>query len=171
MPSLGDLGKCALTTRTILAMLSALLGIAFAKCCRVPTHAARCEPDDGRSISFANFRRMVMTSSIQRARLLIPLVIVACVQPANAFWRRCGGDCGCAATCETSCQPCQRTVMVPQTSYETRTITVVEYRPEERTRTYTVHRQVPETRTVEYTVTVPRYEQRTREVSYTVQRP
>src|SRR5689334_3979824 len=88
-----------------------------------------------------------------------------------------GGDCGgCASPCndctaQVQYQTVERTVMVPQTFTEYRTVNVVQCRNEEQQYNYTIYRRVPETHTVQYQYTVPIFETRTREIPYMVSKP
>lgn len=81
--------------------------------------------------------------------------------------------CEAAAPCEPAPAPkmVERTIMVPQTVTENRTVKCTEYTNETREKKITVMNRVPKTQTVtrEYTVLVPKTETRT--VSYQVCKP
>lgn len=89
--------------------------------------------------------------------------------PAEAGHRR-GCDIGYedCAPCAPTYKMVERTIMVPTTEWENRTITVTVCRPEIKERTETIRRVVPEAKDVVRTVTVCVPERRTKEVSYTV---
>merc|ERR1739848_709391 len=102
---------------------------------------------------------------------------------ASAYAGHCGGgDDACASHCTTaaSCMPAscapsycsvEKTVMVPEWGYETRTVTTTEYQKEARTRTYTVCKQVPVTTQKEVKYTVHEKEWKTKEETYYVSEP
>ena len=89
----------------------------------------------------------------------------------------CGGQTCDYAPCENyqCCQPAlqtvERTIMVPTTVTEMKTVQVQQCRTEQRQRNYTVTRQVPQMQeeSYEYTVCVPRTQTKT--VNYTVAKP
>jgi hypothetical protein len=76
---------------------------------------------------------------------------------------------------DTSCGPTSpaltRTILVPEWSTESRTVTVTECRPEQRQRQVSCTRRVPYVATMTREVQVMRRERRTRTVTYTVRKP
>ena len=97
----------------------------------------------------------------------------------SGYVNSCGTQASCG-TCDTGAcdlapapepEMVEKTIMVPTTVTETRTIQVTECKLETRQRTYTVMKRVPKTETVtrNYTVMVPKQETKT--VNYTVCRP
>ncbi len=106
-------------------------------------------------------------------KICAALAAVALI-PAISFAR--GRPCshaGCT-TCSSHCvgyETVEKTIMVPTTVTEMRTVNVVECRPEVQQRTITTYKHVPETKAVtrHYTVMVP--EQRSRVETYTVCKP
>lgn len=106
------------------------------------------------------------------------------VNPAEAGRRhrgcRSGGGCdtGCAPTVDCVSQTpapepvtVTKTIMVPQTVYETMTVSVPVWKPVTRTKTITVYRNVPKTRDVTRTVTVYVNVPQTRTETYFVNMP
>lgn len=96
--------------------------------------------------------------------------LAAMASGVDAARLRLGGceACCAPAPCASVCEPAvvHRTVMVPETTYETRKVTVTKYRREQRQKQVTVQTRVPvrQTRTCNYTVMVPH--QTTRTVNY-----
>jgi hypothetical protein len=114
----------------------------------------------------------------QGTLVLAAVVLTTSVASAHLGHRRgCADDCGdCAPSCGPA--PCaqayvnvQRTIMVPTTVWETRTVDVTVCRPETRDRTITVCRCVPERNTYTRAVTICVPERQTKQVSYQVQIP
>ncbi|MEX0793655.1 MAG: hypothetical protein WD045_10995 [Pirellulaceae bacterium] len=123
---------------------------------------------------------------IRSAAMLVATVLFGLPQFADAGLRGHGAGCNtgcqtsapCAPSCQPTCAPApcevqyvEKTVMVPQRSWEVKTVTCTVNRPEMRERTVQVCRRVPETNyvTKQYTVTVPEWQSKT--VDYTVSKP
>ena len=94
-------------------------------------------------------------------------MFAASSQTDAGFWRHCWS---CPPPC-VRYECVEKTVMVPHTEFEERTITCVEYRPEQREKTVTVYRQVPVTKQVTKTCTIMVPEKRVRQEEFTVCKP
>ena len=80
----------------------------------------------------------------------------------------------CCPSCATPCvryETVTKTIMVPTTVMEQRTIQCVRHVPQQRERTVTLKTLVPETKQVEYTCTVMVPKEETRTQTYTVAKP